>query len=38
MPLITAYIYRHIYFNDDFIAPDETLDWAGNFSHMMGYD
>lgn len=38
IPTITALIYRHTYFNDDFIESDLTLDWAGNFSHMLGYD
>jgi len=35
LPLISAYIYRHAYFNDDFIAPDPNLDMAGNFVRMM---
>ena len=33
-----AYIYRHTYHNDDFIAPDLSLDYGGNLSHMLGYD
>lgn len=31
-------IYRHKYHNGNLIEPDENLDWAGNFSHMMGFD
>lgn len=37
LPHICAYIYRHKYRGGDIIAPDHSLDWAGNFSHMMGY-
>jgi citrate synthase len=37
LPHICAYIYRHKYKNSDIIAPDHSLDWAGNFSHMLGY-
>jgi len=38
IPRIAAYIYRHTYKNNDFIDPNEDLDWAGNYAHMMGYD
>ncbi len=38
LPIIAAYIYRRLYHNGDFIEPDYTLDWAGNFAHMLGYD
>jgi len=37
LPHVCAYIYRHKYRNSDIIAPDNSLDWAGNFSHMLGY-
>ena len=37
IPQICATIYRHKYRNSELIAPDHKLDWAGNFSHMMGY-
>lgn len=37
LPLICAYIYRHKYHNSWLIDPDHTLDWAGNFAHMMGF-
>lgn len=37
IPQICATIYRHKYKNSELIAPDYKLDWAGNFSHMMGY-
>lgn len=36
LPRLAAFIYRKIYHNDDQIAPDESLDWAGNFAHMLG--
>lgn len=38
LPRIAAYIYRRKYRNGDHIQPDGMLDWAGNFSHMMGYE
>ena len=37
LPRLAAYIFRHSYYNDEFIEPDDSLDWAGNFAHMMGY-
>lgn len=36
LPRVAAYIYRRTYFNGDHIAPDISLDWAGNFAHMLG--
>ncbi len=38
LPVIAAYIYRRNYHHEKYIEPDLTLDWAGNFAHMMGYD
>lgn len=38
LPRIAAYIYRRTYFNGDHIPPDISLDWAGNFAHMLGID
>ena len=38
LPSLAAYIYRRKYHNNVHIAPDKTLDWAGNLAHMMGYD
>lgn len=37
LPHICATIYRHKYKNSELIASDPSLDWAGNFSHMLGY-
>jgi citrate synthase len=37
IPSIAAIIYRHLYKNGDIIKPDLTLDWAGNFAHMLGF-
>lgn len=37
MPRLAAIIYRHKYHNTDLIAADESLDWAGNYAHMMGF-
>jgi citrate synthase len=36
LPQIGAYIYRMKFRGDTPIAPDPSLDWAGNFAHMMG--
>ncbi len=36
LPQVAAYIYRRTYHNGDHIAPDLTLDWGGNFAHMLG--
>lgn len=36
LPRIAAYIYRRTYFDGDHIAPDPSLDWGGNFAHMLG--
>lgn len=37
LPELCATIYRHKYKNSQLIAADSSLDWAGNFSHMLGY-
>ncbi len=36
LPRIAAYIYRRTYHNGDIINPDISLDWGGNFAHMLG--
>lgn len=36
LPTIGAYIYRMKFKGDTPIAPDASLDWGGNFAHMMG--
>ena len=37
MPIIAALIYRHTYNNDQFIKSDPSLDFAANYSQMMGF-
>lgn len=37
LPHICAIIYRHKYHHSKLIDFNHHLDWAGNFSHMMGY-
>ncbi len=37
LPRIAAYIYRRMYHNNKHIEPDLSIDWAGNFAHMMGF-
>ena len=36
LPQVAAYIYRRTYHGGDHIAPNDNLDWAGNFAHMLG--
>lgn len=36
LPRVAAYIYRRTYFDGNHIPPDISLDWAGNFAHMLG--
>ncbi len=38
LPRVAAYIYRRTYKNSEHIVPQEGLDWAGNFAHMLGFD
>jgi citrate synthase len=38
LPRVAAYIYRRTFHNGDHIAPDTSLDWAGNFAHMLGME
>ena len=37
LPRVAAYIYRRAYHNGEHIAPDPSLDWGGNFAHMLGF-
>lgn len=37
LPEIAAYVYRRKYQGGKAIASDATLDWAGNFAHLLGY-
>lgn len=38
LPRVAAYIYRKTYKGGDHIAADESLDWAGNYAHMLGFE
>ena len=38
LPEIAAGIYRTRYNKGKKIAPDHSLDWAGNFAHMLGFE
>ncbi len=38
LPRVAAYIYRRTFFKDKHIHPDLSLDWAGNFAHMLGVE
>jgi len=38
LPEIAAFIYRLKYRNGEIIPADPTLDFGGNFAHMMGID
>ncbi|MEX0967615.1 MAG: citrate (Si)-synthase, eukaryotic [Bacteroidia bacterium] len=37
LPRVAAYIYRRTYKDGKHIEPDDSLDWAANFAHMLGY-
>lgn len=37
LPRVAAYIYRRAYHDGNHIAPDPSLDWGGNFAHMLGF-
>jgi citrate synthase len=36
LPQIAAYIYRRTFKNNEQIAPNDGLDWASNYAHMLG--
>ncbi len=38
IPAWAACIYRKKYHSGKYIDPDAKLDWAGNYSHMMGFE
>lgn len=38
LPALASYIYRRLYHNNVHIAADESLDWSGNFAHMLGIE
>ncbi|KAG7014209.1 Citrate synthase, mitochondrial, partial [Cucurbita argyrosperma subsp. argyrosperma] len=38
VPLVASYVYRRIYKDGHIIPKDDSLDYGGNFSHMLGFD
>jgi len=38
LPRLAAYIFRRVYHKGDHLLPDISLDWGGNFAHMLGID
>ena len=38
LPALASYIYRRIYHESKHIKPDTSLDWSGNFAHMLGIE
>jgi len=38
LPALAAYIYRRSYKDGKVIPADPSLDWGGNFAHMLGFD
>ncbi|CAA0820710.1 Citrate synthase 4- mitochondrial [Striga hermonthica] len=38
VPIVAAYVYRRIYKNGEVIPTDVSLDYGGNFAHMLGFD
>lgn len=37
LPRLAAYIFSRTYKDNNQINPDISLDWGGNFAHMLGY-
>jgi len=38
LPAVAAYIYRRNFHGGNHIKADKSLDWAGNYAHMLGID
>jgi citrate synthase len=38
LPVVAAYIYRTRFKNSPRIEPNDRLDWAANFAHMLGFE
>ena len=38
LPRVAAYIFRRVYHGGEQVLPDISLDWGGNFAHMLGFD
>jgi len=38
LPRIASLIYRNTFKGGKLIEPDNKLDWAANYAHMLGYD
>ncbi|XP_028774338.1 citrate synthase, mitochondrial-like [Neltuma alba] len=38
VPAVAAYVYRRKYKDGKFIPMDDSLDYGGNYSHMLGFD
>ena len=38
LPSIAAYVYRRKYKDGQRIEPNDRLDWAASFAHMLGYE
>lgn len=36
IPLLSARIFRNVFFDGKHIPSDPSLDWAGNYAHMLG--
>ena len=37
LPHMAALIYRHKFKDGQMIKSDESLDWAANYAHMLGF-
>lgn len=38
VPVVAAYVYRRIYKNGQVIPLHDSLDYGGNFAHMLGFE
>lgn len=37
LPIIAAYIYRKSFHQNKHLKPSSSLDWSGNFTHLLGF-
>ncbi|XP_047955814.1 citrate synthase, mitochondrial-like isoform X1 [Salvia hispanica] len=38
LPIVASYVYRRMYKNGQVIPMHDSLDYGGNFAHMLGFD
>jgi citrate synthase len=38
LPMIAAQVFNNVYNNGKIVAADPSLDWSGNYAHMLGFN